>query len=147
MRRFLPIWASLLLIAAAAGALRAETVVATRTIRAHGIISAEDLALRPDTVAGTFSSLEGLVGQEAKVTLYMGRPIRRADVGPPALIERNQIVTLVYRAGGLTILAEGRALARAGVGTPVKAMNLSSRKIIRGRVSESGEIIVSRWQE
>ncbi len=146
MRIRLLIWPLWMILTLGAGAAWAETVVAVRTIRAHAIITPSDLALREGAVAGAFSDPAGLVGQEAKVTLYQGRPIRLADVGPPALIERNQIVTLVYRAGGLTILAEGRALSRAGAGAPVKAMNLSSRKIIRGTVTESGDIIVSAWQ-
>ena len=52
-----------------------------------------------------------LVFGVARVTLYPDRPIRPGDLAPPALVDRNQIVTLEYAAGPLVILTEGRALA------------------------------------
>ena len=94
-------------------------------------------------IAGGFQLLEDVIGQEARVVLYAGRPVLPNDIGPPALIDRNQIVTLVYIAGPMTILAEGRSLGRGAVGDRVRVMNLSSRTTITGSVSLSGDVIVS----
>jgi len=76
------------------------------------------------------------------VVLYAGRPIRPGDVGPPALIERNQIVTLHYRSGPLTIAAEARALGRAAAGEEVRVMNLASRSTVTGTVTETGGVVI-----
>ncbi len=120
----------------------ADTVVATRTIRALSIIGPEDVALAPGSVAGALSDLSAALGQEARVTLYAGRPVRAADVALPAVVERNQIVALVFQAGPLSILAEGRALARAGVGDTIRVMNLASRSTVSGRVRPDGAVVV-----
>lgn len=53
------------------------------------------------------------------------------------------MVTLRYAANGLSIAAEGRALARGGEGDLLKVMNLSSRTIVTGRVAANGTIDVS----
>lgn len=120
-----------------------DTVVAARTIRSQTLLSAQDLALAPGTVPGTISNPHDIIGMEARVALYAGRPIRPEDIGPPALVERNQIVTLAFETGGLSIHAEGRALARGGVGDVIRVMNLGSRSTVSGTVMPDGRITVS----
>ncbi|MDQ2090560.1 flagellar basal body P-ring formation chaperone FlgA [Marimonas arenosa] len=126
-----------------AGPVAADTVVPVRTIRAQEVIAPGDLQLRAVDVAGGFTAVDEVAGLEAKVALYPGRPVRPVDVGPPAVIERNQVVPLTYARGGLSIRTEGRALDRAAVGDRVKVMNLASRNTVMGRVQTDGSISVS----
>ena len=91
---------------------------------------------------GALSGLAEALGQEARVAIYAGRPVRSADLGAPALVERNQMVTLVYMAGGLAISTEGRALARATEGEVIRAINLASRATVSGRVGPDGTVHV-----
>lgn len=122
----------------------ADTVVANHTIRPQTILSAEHLAVKHGDASGGVSDPSLLIGLETKVALYAGRPVRITDVGPPAIIERNQIVSLVFRQRGLEITAEGRSMDRAGPGETVRVMNLTSRTTVFGRVSEDGRVWVSR---
>lgn len=138
MIRFFLIIASLWLAMPAS----AETVVAARTIRAQTILSASDLAMIEGNVPGAIATIDEAVGLEARVMLYTGRPISKADIGPAAIIDRNQIVPLVYNHGGLTISADGRAMSRASVGDVVRVMNLSSRTTVSGVVAPDGSIHV-----
>ena len=133
--------ALILLLLVASPAL-SETVVATRTIRPQSILTAQDLTVRPTAFPGGFDTPGALIGQETRVVLYAGRPVLAEDIGPPALVDRNQIVTLAYAADGLVIRTEGRALARAGVGEAVRVMNLSSRATLTGRVAADGSVVV-----
>lgn len=121
---------------------RADHVVAVRTIRAKEIITADAVVVEPDDVAGAVSHLGDLLGKEARVALYPGRPIRGADIGPPAIVDRNDLVTLVFVRGGLSIAVEGRALGRGSAGEVVRAMNLSSRTTVSGRIRPDGKIEV-----
>ncbi|UWQ14297.1 flagellar basal body P-ring formation protein FlgA [Aliiroseovarius sp. M344] len=132
-----------LLFIATASAAVSETVVAARNIRANVVITATDLKLVSSDLANGFGSIDDVVGQETRVVLYAGRPVMVNDIGPPALVERNQIVTLAYVAGPLTILADGRSLGRAGVGDRVRVLNLSSRTTVTGSVEADGTISVS----
>ena len=121
----------------------ADTVLAARTLRAQTIVTAQDLVIKDVDVVGALSDVDAIIGMETRVALYAGRPIRPGDVGPPAIVERNQIVPLVFEQGGITIISEGRALARGGEGDVIRVMNLASRITVSGRVRPDGRISVS----
>jgi flagella basal body P-ring formation protein FlgA len=127
-----------------AGPAMADSVVATRMIRAQSVIAAEDIALVDAAIPGALTSLEGAIGQEAKSQIYPGRPVLSADVGAAAVIQRNQVVPLVFRKGGLAILTEARALGRAAPGELVEVLNLASRSKITGRVGPDGTVYVGQ---
>lgn len=129
-----------------AGPVLAESVVATRTIRAKSVIAPEDLTLVSADLPGALSDPAEAIGLEARVAIYAGKPVRPGDLGPPTLVERNQLVTLVYLSGGLEISTEGRALARGSVGDEVRVMNLGSRNTVMGRVGPDGAVYVG-WNE
>jgi len=122
------------------GLAQAETVVAARTIRAQQILAPEDLRLVAGD--GAVADPADVIGLEARRTLYAGRPVSFDDLGPPAIVERNEIVPLAYSRGGLQILSEGRALSRGGVGEVIRVMNLASRTTIQGRITAEGLVIV-----
>lgn len=121
----------------------ADTVVAARTLRAGTVLTGEDLATVAEDVPGALSSLDDALGQEARVNLYAGRPIRMGEIGPAAIVERNQIVTLIYDQAGLMIATEGRVLDRGGLGERVRVMNLASRTTVTGTVAEDGNVHVA----
>ncbi|NUB44611.1 flagellar basal body P-ring formation protein FlgA [Fertoebacter nigrum] len=133
---------SLLLLVVFPFAAQADSLVATRTLRAETILAPADMMLVAQAIPGALEDPSLALGQEARVTLYAGRPIRAADIGPPAIVDRNQIVALHYAGGGLSILTEGRALARGGVGDVIRVMNLASRSTVSGRIGAGGEVSV-----
>lgn len=126
----------------AAGAVLAQSITPTRAIRGQSVIGPDDVALSEDFVPGAVAELAAVIGREARVTLYPGRPILSNQVAAPALIERNQLVRMHFASGALSIVTEGRALDRAGVGELVRVMNLASRQIVTGSVKADGTIEV-----
>lgn len=127
-----------------ATAALADIVVPNRTIPARAIITAEDLALSPQRLANVVVDPQSIIGKEARVALFAGRPIRPGDVGPPALVERNQIVSLQYQANGLMIATEGRVLERGGLGDTVRVMNIASRQTVLAQIGADGAAYVRR---
>ncbi|WP_299774309.1 flagellar basal body P-ring formation chaperone FlgA [uncultured Tateyamaria sp.] len=127
-----------------ATSVSADTVVPTRTLRPGTLITAADLTIRDEVQAGMFEYMADVIGQEARTALYAGRPIPFEAIGPPAVVDRNQIVPLFFNAGGLSIATEGRALERGGVGDRVRVMNLTSRSTLFGFVQEDGSVKVTR---
>ncbi len=120
----------------------AESLIATRIVRAQTLLSAADVTLVAAEIPGALTNPADVLGMEARVTLYPGRAVRASDIGPPTLVERNQLVTLIYTAGGLGITLEGRALARGGVGDVIQVMNLSSRSVLAAQVAKDGTLRV-----
>ncbi len=129
-----------LMALAIAPAAAAQSLAPARTLAARSIITESDLVTLARAVPGTLKDRAALLGQETRRILYAGRPIRPGDVGPPAVIERNQPVSLLFRRGAIEIIAEGRALGRAGIGEALRAMNLGSRNIVSGVVTAPGQI-------
>lgn len=120
----------------------ADSLVAARTLPARSLIGPDDLMLVPAEISGALTGPDAAIGLETRVAIYAGRPVRAADLGPPALVERNAIVSLIYRTGAMTIRTEGRALARASAGEVVRALNLSSKTTVSGIVGPDGQILV-----
>lgn len=125
-----------------AAPVHAEVVLAARTLRPQTIVTPQDLVVKTGEVPGTFADPGPLIGLETRVAIYAGRPLRPGDLGPPSLVDRNQIVPMTFSTGGLSIQAEGRALSRGGVGDRVRVMNLESRATVWGLVQPDGSIIV-----
>lgn len=136
--------AAIVLACLAAHAAAAQTVVPVRPIRAQTVIGPADVALEEAATPGALSALDQAVGREARETLYPGRPVLAAQVGAPAVIERNDVVRMSFAAGALAITTEGRALDRGAVGETIRVMNLSSRQIVTGQVAQDGTIEVGQ---
>jgi flagella basal body P-ring formation protein FlgA len=134
--------ATLALALLLAGPLWAQSVTVERPVRAGEPVEAGGLAFADATIADGFADPRALLGLEARVNLYPGRPIRRIEVGAPTVIHRNAVVPLTFVRGGLTITLEGRALQPAGDGEQVRVMNLSSRSTVTGVATAAGTVVV-----
>ncbi len=126
-----------------AASARAESLVATRTIRARSVLSARDAQSVTQTFPGAATDPVEIIGLETRVTLYKGRPILTSQLSPPATIERNASVPLAYRAGSVIIVTEGRALDRGGAGDLIRVMNVASRTTLSGRIGADGSVYVT----
>jgi len=133
---------ALALLALTAHPALAGSVVAVRAIRAQTVVTAADLDIAEEDAPGAVTDIMAIVGLETKVTLYPGRPILPSQLGPPALVERNQVVRMVFKDGPLAISTDGRTLDRGGEGERIRVMNLGSRQIVTGAVAADGSIEV-----
>ncbi|WP_255599240.1 flagellar basal body P-ring formation chaperone FlgA [Hasllibacter sp. MH4015] len=119
-----------------------ETVIAAGTIRGATLIGPADVATVEGATPGALSDMGDAIGMEARINLYPGRPIRPGDLRPPAIVERNEIVSLRYNHGGLLILTEGRALDRAASGEMLRVINLNSRQTVTATATGPGLVTV-----
>ena len=132
------------LLTLCAGPALADTVIAARTIPAQSLIGPNDLLVQPVDVPGGTDDPLLLIGMEARTALYAGRPVLPADVGFPAVVDRNEVIPIIYDTGGLTISTEGRALGRGGIGEIIRVMNLTSRVTVTAQIGADGAAYVSQ---
>lgn len=127
-----------MLVLATTGAVAegAAGATAARMLPARTVISPEDIHLSPGV------DPQAYIGKETRYAIFMGRPILETSLAQPALVERNQIVTVIYQAGGLNITAEARALDRAAAGDSLQLLNQQSRSVIYGTVLIDGRVLV-----
>ena len=133
--------AALFAVALSAAHSPAADLVANRTLRAGTILAPGDLVIRGD---GDAAQLETLVGQEVRRAVYAGHVILPGDLGPPTLVRRNDVVTMIFRSGALGLRTEGRALGNGGLGERVEIMNLDSRMVVRAMVTGARQVEVRR---
>ena len=122
-------------------------VVATRRMALGEVIrpgDAREIRLRAERVRpGMASRLDQVVGQETRRPLALEGMVALVDLGPPSLVARNQPVTLLLDAPGITLTAAGRALDAAPRGAMVPVMNLASRAVLEGQVIGPGRVRVA----
>lgn len=91
---------------------------------------------------GHFSDPGPLVGKTLRRAIAPGQPLVPAALANPAMVRRGERVVLVARAGGLDVRMPGEALRDAAAGESVSVRNLSSDRVVVGRVVGSGTVEV-----
>lgn len=112
----------------------ASSLTASEVIRAGQVVTAANTAHEGQGEGG-------LIGREARRTLYPGQAVTLENTRPARLVSRNQIVTLKYISGGLEISTTGRAMNEAALNEPVSVLNLQSRQMVQGIVQETGWVL------
>ncbi|ALV26353.1 flagellar basal body P-ring formation chaperone FlgA [Pannonibacter sp. Q-1] len=141
--------AGLALTAAMTGA-RASSLdlpVLRSGVRQGEVISADQVIIRrfPLRTVQQFSVVatrEELVGRVARRSLQPGVPVPATAVAVETVIKRGEPARLIFREGGLQIIAQVEALQNGSVGSFIRARNIDSGLIITGRVQPDGSILV-----
>lgn len=119
-----------------------EVPVLTRPIPAGHRVNDDDVdwqAVRADRLrADALTRPEDLIGQEARRALRPGEPVRAYDLRAPVVIERGEIVSLVFTVPGLSLTARARALEDAGENEIVRFVNLQSNRTVDAMVEGPG---------
>lgn len=121
-------------------------VVATRPLAARRLVGADDVALAEhdiaDLPAGYLTDPGKVVGRTLLRPLAQGEPVQQGQLRAPAIVERGQLVTLYWQAGGLKVSARGEARSAAAADGRVRVRNLSSGRDVDGVVREDGQVEV-----
>lgn len=109
-----------------------------QTITADNIIMANIPAAK--LFASTVAQAEELAGQQAIRPLESGKPISRLHVRVTPMVSRNQVVTLVYRKGGIELSGSAQALEDGQQGDSIRVLNPATRSTLTGTVTAAGTI-------
>jgi flagella basal body P-ring formation protein FlgA len=126
-----------------------EAVVLMRAIDRNEIIKASDVTVerRPRAEVGRDVALNTqVIGMQARRQLRLGQALRQSDLAKPDLVQRDQAVTIVYQASGITLTIRGKALESGTQGDVVNVMNLQSKRTFSGTVSGRNQVLVSAPQ-
>lgn len=106
--------------------------VLANPMSANSIVSKADIVdtqIPKKTVrAGMILRADDLVGMTLKRTVKADQPLSTADVTPPLMVKRNEIITVIYRNGPIVLSAKARALSNAVRGDTVMLINVNSKK-------------------
>jgi len=119
----------------------------SQTIAAGDIITPADVEMKPvayELATGTgIDSAADVVGKALKRNARAGLMLKLSDLTEPMVIRRNQQVTVLLRAGSMTLSVIGTALGDAAAGAPVQVMNTVTHKILTGTASGVGTVEIA----
>ncbi|MFC0388809.1 flagellar basal body P-ring formation chaperone FlgA [Muricoccus vinaceus] len=125
----------------------AAVVVASRRLALGDVVRAEDVRLvrqRAERLRPGMATDAGqILGKALRRPLAEGLPFPLADLSAPAVIEKNATVLMLIDGPGLSMTAQGRAMAAAARGEVVPVMNLASRSVVEGEAIGPGRVRVA----
>lgn len=85
---------------------------------------------------------EPLIGKAAKKPVRAGAAVANHDLGMPQVIKKDDIIQVAFRADGITLVLQGKALEAATLGQPFSVQNLASKKTIEAVATGPGRAVV-----
>jgi flagellar basal body P-ring formation protein FlgA len=125
-----------------------ETVAAVavnRPVDRGEVLQASDLTTlrRPKTQANDLANMQTAVGLATRHPLRPGQPIYLTDLMKPEIVQRNDTVTLVYEAPGLTLTLRGQAQGAGALGDTINVLNPQTKRVVQGVISGPGRVSVA----
>lgn len=121
--------------------------LATRRILVGEVIGPADVAerrLRAERVRpGAAQRAAEVIGRQMRRPIGAELPFMTVDLATATVVARNQRVLMLLDAPGLSVTAEGRALADAALGARVPVMNLLSRAVVDAEAIGTGRVRVA----
>lgn len=110
-------------------------------IRAEDIVWTDMRAKRSNH--NTVTNIDQLVGHSVRRPISAGRVIRRTDVQPLQLVQKGDLVTMVFKTRMMTLTLRGQALENGARKQSIRVKNLASGKTVIGSVTDSGIVAVA----
>lgn len=111
------------------------------------VLTPDNIQMRPVALKYVENSgvarLEDLVGKALMRQSREGVMLRPTDVTVPQLVAKNDLVTIYFRKGPMTLTVKGQAITGAAEGGRVQVLNLMSRRVINASVLSAGAVEVT----
>lgn len=117
------------------------------TLAAGTVLMPEHIVMRPIPLRDADSlgivPVEKLVGMALRRQSRDGVVLRAADITEPLAVTKNELVTIVFRQGPMTLTVKGQAVTSAAKGSPLQVINLMSKRIISATAIAPGTVQVT----
>lgn len=122
-------------------------VVAKKPLEKQHILSEKDIFLEKRPLSklpqDVILDVTSLIGKQLRMSLKAGTVLRSCYVEEPIIVKRNTIVDIVAKNEKIVVKAKGKVLQNGKLGEMVKVQNLTSKKVLLGKVSSSNEVEVN----
>lgn len=124
-----------------------NVVLPVRNLKKNHIIAQKDLYLGRMDISrlplGVLSDPEDVIGMKLKRGITASSFFRDSMLGYPMLVKRGKVVEIYFEVAGLKVTTKGIAKEDGSKNEMVKIENLSSKRVIFGRVIAPGIVKVS----
>jgi flagellar basal body P-ring formation protein FlgA len=114
-----------------------DDVAVTHPVEHGEVLKASDLTTvrRPKSEGTALTDPATVVGLSARHQLRPGQPLYAADLMKPEIVQRNDTVTIVYEAPGITLTLRGKAQDSGALGDTISVTNIESKRVVQGTIS------------
>ena len=140
-------------IAAAPGAVAArgnvDVLTWARSIQAGEMVQPADLVWGKAAAAPADApnDPDAVIGLAARRPLRAGAAVAGRDVSAPQVVQANEVVTLTYDNGGVSLALQAKALSGGAVGETINVQNVTSKKTVQAVVTGPGQAAVGPQAE
>jgi flagella basal body P-ring formation protein FlgA len=124
-----------------------EVATAARTIERGGVLKDADLIMerrtRSDVGRDVITNPAQAVGLAARSNLQPGHPIRSAELMKPDLVQRNDVVTIIYEVPGVVLTIRGKAAEGGAEGDVINVLNEQSKRTLQGVIVGPGRVAIN----
>lgn len=122
-----------------------DAITVEHPVERGELLKASDLIVRrrPKAEGPAITEIREAIGLAARHELRPGQPLHEADLMKPAIVQRNDNVTIVYEAPGLLLTLRGRAQDSGALGDTINVLNEQSKRIVQGVVAGPGRVSVA----
>jgi flagellar basal body P-ring formation protein FlgA len=142
----------LLLLAAPAAALElkpqrmVELPVLVRYVPPGQTIEADDVSMVEVPVGRLVQAVAAettdLIGMTPRRAVRPGQPVRLADIHPPVVVRKGELVTIVIETAAMRLTAQGRANDDGAQGQAIRVSNTRSGKVLDAVVAGPGTVTI-----
>jgi flagellar basal body P-ring formation protein FlgA len=122
-----------------------DVIAVDRPVERGEVLQAADLTMlrRPKAQGGGIAETAAVVGLAARHALRPGQPLSAADLMKPEIVARNETVTLIYQAPGISLTLRGQAQDAGALGDTIAVLNVDTKRTVQGTISGPGRVTVS----
>ena len=124
-----------------------DAAVLTRSVVRGEVLRANDVVIerkpKRELTGDNIADAGVAVGMAVRQPIRGGQILRRADLMKPELVSRNEQITLIFQAPGLSLTVRGTATEAGSEGDVVSVINTQSKRQLQGVVTGPGQVTVS----
>lgn len=123
--------------------------VLSQTLRNGDIIGKHDIdfievkerTLNHDTILAA----DELIGMTPRRIATSGKTLKSTEIEAPRMVERGDIVTILFKHGGMLLSARGKAMQNGSEGDLIQVVNTSSSRSLEAFVSAHKEVTIEAF--
>ncbi len=124
-----------------------DVPVAVHTLTHGEIIKAEDLTwrrIRQESMRrDMLTDIDQLIGMTPHTTLRANQLVSTTEIERPVAVARGALVTMVLKAGAMSLSAQGRAVDQGSIGDVIRVTNTHSNVVVQATVDGPNLVHVS----
>ena len=130
--------------AVASSAKRSQTLAYARNVNAGDLLAASDFIWSDEAVApgDAPSDADAVIGKAARRPLRAGAAVGLHDLAAARVVKRDELVSVAFEDGGISLVLQAKALGDAGVGDTLQLVNIQSKKTLEAVVTGPGKAVV-----